>query len=114
MNMKRKTKNIIFIIYILSMIVLSAISILLIVKLDNKRRDEAYSNPPDKAWLEEDLEEIFLTTQVNVLEIVENSTGSIIVKVRIYDDGAYRIYHCLYEVKRHELSYYVWELIRYV
>lgn len=114
MNMKRKTKNIIFIIYILSMIVLSAISILLIVKLDNKRRDEAYSNPPGEGWLEEDLEEIFLTTQVNVLEIETHSDGHLIVKVCIYDEDAYRIYRCLYEVKRYQLAYYTWEFVRYV
>ena len=103
-----------YVIFILSLIVLIGISILLIVKLDIKRRDEAYSNPPDKVWLEEDLEEIFLTTHVNVIEIVDNGRGSLIVKARIYDDGAYRIYHCLYEVKRYQLAYYTWELIRYV
>lgn len=103
-----------YVIFILSLIALIGISIFWIVMLDIKRRDEAYLNPPDKVWLEEDLEEIFLTTQVNVLEIVENRAGSIIVKARIYDEGAYRIYHCLYEVKRYQLSYYTWELIRYV
>ena len=103
-----------YVIFILSLIAFIGISIFLMVMLDIKRRDEAYLNPPDKVWLEEDLEEIFLTTQVNVIEIVDNGRGSLIVKVRIYDDGAYHIYRCLYEVKRYQLSYYTWELIRYV
>lgn len=109
--MKRRLKNVIF---ILSLIVLVAICIFLIVILDIKRYDEACSNPPSEVWIEEDLEMVFLTTQVHVLEIDDQSDGVLIVKVRIYDEGAYRIYRCLYEVKRYMLSYYAWEFVRYV
>ena len=109
--MRLRRKNVIF---IFSVIALAIICIFLIVMLDTKRYDEACSNPPSKVWIEEDLEIVFLTTQVNVLEIDNRSDGVLIVKVRIYDDGAYRIYRCLYEVKRYRLSYYAWKLVRYV
>lgn len=109
--MRYRTKNVIF---IFLGIVLVIICLFLIVRLDRKRYDEACSNPPSEVWIEEDLEMVFLTTQVHVLEIDDQSDGVLIVKVRIYDEGAYRIYRCLYEVKRYRLSYYTWELVRYV
>lgn len=109
--MRLRCKNVIFIFLV---IVLVVICLFLIVRLDRKRYDEACSNPPSKVWIEEDLEIVFLTTQVNVLEIENHSDGVLIVKVRIYNEGAYRIYRCLYEVKRYRLSYYTWEFVRYV
>ena len=109
--MRLRRKNVIF---IFSVIALVVICLFLIVRLDRKRYDEVCSNPPSKIWIEEDLEMVFLTTQVHVLEIDDQSDGVLIVKVRIYDEGAYRIYHCLYEVKRYRLSYYTWEFVRYV
>lgn len=83
-------------------------------KIENKRYDEACSNPPSKIWIEEDLEIVFLTTQVNVLEMDDQGNGLLIVKVRIYDEGAYRIYRCLYKVERRYVADFFWKFERYV
>lgn len=112
--MRWRLKNVIFILLLIVLVAIFIFLIVMLVKLDIKRYDEACSNPPSEVWIEEDLEMVFLTTQVNVLEIENQSDGVLIVKVRIYDEGAYRTYRCLYEVKRYELAYYTWELVRYV
>lgn len=109
--MSKRCKDII-IVCLLAILIM--VCIFFIVKIDIKRYDETCANPPGKFWIEEDLEMVFLTTQVNVLEIDNQSDGVLIVKVRIYYEGAYRIYRCLYEVKRYRLSYYAWEFVRYV
>jgi len=98
----------------LSLIAFAIACIFLIVKLDIKKYDEACSNPPHEFWIEEDLEMVFLTTQVNVLEIDNNGDGLLIVKVRLYDEGAYRTYRCLYKVKRRWIGDFAWEFERYV
>lgn len=110
---ERTSKNL-FLIVILFLTILSATVVCFIVQLDKKRYDEACSNPPSKIWIEEDLEMVFLTTQVNVLEMDDQGDGLLIVKVRIYDEGAYRIYRCLYKVERRYIVDFVWKLERYV
>lgn len=109
--MKQRLKDIIL---ILSLIIFIAISLVLIIILDSERYDKACSSTPSKIWIEEDLEMVFLTTQVHVLEIENEGDGVLIVKVRIYDEDEYRTYRCLYEIKRYRLSYYAWEFVRYV
>ena len=110
-QMSKKCKNRII---TLSLIAFAIICIFLIVKLDIKRYEESCSNPPGEFWIEEDLEIIFLTTQLNVLEIDNQGDGLLIVKVRIYDEGAYRIYRCLYKVERRWIGDFVWKMERYV
>lgn len=86
---------------------------LLLIKLDIERYDTACSNPPHRFWIEEDLEVVFLTTQVNILEIDNGGDGFLVVKVRIYNEGAYRTYRCLYKVKRRWIADFVWKFERY-
>lgn len=108
--MSKKCKNRII---TLSLIAFAIICIFFIVKIDIKRYDETCANPPGKFWIEEDLEMVFLTTQVNVLEIDNNGDGLLIVKVRLYDEGAYRTYRCLYKVERRFIADFVWEFERH-
>lgn len=109
--MKQRLKNIIL---ILSLLIFIAICLSLIIILDRERYDKACLSIPSKIWIEEDLEMVFLTTQVHVLEIENEGDGVLIVKVRICDEDEYRTYRCLYKVKRYELAYYTWEFVRYV
>ena len=105
---------------ILLLMVYIMIFISLIDIYDRRKYDEACSNPPGEMWIEEDLEAVFLTTQLTVLEIDDSGDGSLVVTVCIYDEyydeyeeKAYHVYRCLYEVKKH-VGYYSWEFIRYV
>lgn len=109
--MSKKQKNRIINLLLIALVI---VGIFLIVKLDIKRYDETCSNPPGEFWIEEDLEIVFLTTQVNVFEIDNHGDGLLIVKVRLYDEGAYRTYRCLYKVERKWIGDFVWEFERYV
>ena len=110
---ERTSKNL-FLIVILFLTILSVTVVCFIVQLDKKRYDKICSNPPSEFWIEEDLEMVFLTTQVNVLETDDLGDGLLIVKVRIYDEGAYRIYRCLYKVERRYVADFFWKFERYV
>ena len=101
-------------IIVLSLIALAIVCIFLIVKLDITRYDETCSNTPGEFWIEEDLEMVFLTTEVYVLEVDNLGDGLLIVKVRLYDEGVYRTYRCLYKVKRRWIGDFVWGFERYV
>lgn len=97
--------------------IVTIVCIFSIVKIDSKRYDETCCKTPSKIWIEEDLEIVFLTTQVNVIEVDNQGDGLLIVKVRLYDEydeEAYRTYRCLYKVKRRWIGYFVWEFERYV
>lgn len=96
------------------LVILTIVCIFFVVKIDIKRYDKTCCNPPSKIWIEEDLEIVFLTTQVNVVEIDNQGDGLLIVKVRLYDEEEYRTYRCLYKVKRRWIGYFVWEFERYV
>ena len=99
------------------LIILTIVCLFFVVKLDIKRYDETCCKTPSKIWIEEDLEIVFLTTQVNVLEIDNQGDGLLIVEVLLYDEydeESYRTYHCLYKVKRRWIGYFVWEFERYV
>lgn len=109
--MSKRCKDII-IVCLLAILIM--VCIFFIVKIDIKRYDETCANPPGKFWIEEDLEMVFLTTQVNVLEIDNHGDGLLIVKVRLYDEGAYRTYRCLYKVERKWIGDFIWEFERYV
>ena len=100
-------------IIVLSLIAFAMVCVFLISKLDIKRYGETCSNPPSEFWIEEDLEMVFLTTQVNVLEM-DDYDGDLIVKIRLYDEGAYRTYRCLYKVKRIWIGVFEWKFERYV
>lgn len=95
-----------------SLIAMAIVCLCLLVGLDLVRYDKICSNPPNKLWLEEDLEMVFLTTQVNVLETDNLGDGNLIVKIRVYDEGAYHIYRCLYKVKRIWIGVFEWEFER--
>jgi hypothetical protein len=94
--------------------ILIIVGIFFIVKIDIKRYDETCCNTPGEFWIEEDLEMVFLTTQVNVIEIDDLGDGLLIVKVLVYDEESYCTYRCLYKVKRKWIGVFVWEFERYV
>lgn len=111
-NKKIKTK--VFLIIILLEIIALIGAIFWLVRFDNKEYKKICSTPPHSFWLEEDLEIIFLTTQVNVLDIDNHGDGNMILKISVYHEGGYRIYHCLYVVERIWIATFKWKFERYV
>lgn len=109
--MNKKFKNGIM---TLSLIAILTVFLFLIIIFDNKKYDETCSNPPNEFWIEEELEMVFLTTDIYVLDIDNLGDGLLVVKVEIYDEGAERIYRCLYKVKRRWIGDFIWEMDRYV
>lgn len=91
-----------------------AFFVVLLIKTDRKRYDEVCNHIPTQNWLEEDLEDVFLTKLVDVSDIEPNGKGSIVVKARANYDNNYYDYVCLFEVNG-KLGYsYQWKLKRYM
>lgn len=100
---------------VFSVFILIMACVFFIVKVDIKRYAETCANPPSEFWIEEDLEMVFLTTQLYVMDIDNQGDGLLIVKVKLYDEGTYHTYRCLYKVKRKRpCGNFVWEFERYV
>ena len=95
------------------LVVLAIASIIIIAYVDKETYGETCSSPPSEFWIQEDLEFIFLTTELSVLEM-DDYDGDLIVKICIYEEGAYRIYRCLYQVKRIWIGAFEWKFERYV
>lgn len=91
-----------------------AFFVVLVIKIDRKRYDEVCNSIPTQNWLEEDLEDVFLTKLVDVSDIELNGKGCIVVKARANYDNNYHDYICVFEVNG-KLGYsYQWKLERYI
>lgn len=71
-------------------------------------RNKTIDNLPSKSWIEEDLEEYFLSTDVYVLDEPEQCGTEFIVLC--YTEGNY--YRALYRVKQGYLYQFYWEFVR--
>ena len=71
-------------------------------------RNKTIDNLPSKNWIEEDLEEYFLSTDVYVLDEPEQDCAEFIVLC--YAEGNY--YRVLYRVKQSYLYCFYWEFVR--
>lgn len=71
-------------------------------------RNMTIDNLPSKNWIEEDLEEYFLSTDVYVLDEPEQCYAEF--TVLCYAEGNY--YKALYRVKQGYLYQFYWEFVR--
>lgn len=78
-----------------------------IVKVVDNRNKTIY-NLPSPNWIEEDLEEYFLSRDVYVLDEAEQCGAEFIVLC--YAEGNY--YRALYRVKQGYLYQFYWEFVR--
>ena len=101
------------ILYLLLIAILT-VFLFLIIKFDIKKYDETCSNPPNEFWIEEDLEMVFLTTELYVIDIDNQGDGLLFVKVKLYEEEEEYTYRCLYKVKRRWIGDFIWEMDRYV
>ena len=98
----------------LSLIAILMVFLFLIIIFDIKKYDETYSNPPDEFWIEEDLEMVFLTTELYVIDIDNLGDGRLVVKVKLYDEEGETIHRCLYKIERRWIGDFIWEMDRYI
>lgn len=94
----------IFKLIVLVTVAVCAIGIAKVVDNRNKTID----NLPSKNWIEEDLEEYFLSTDVYVLDEAEQCGAEF--TVLCYAEGNY--YRALYRVKQGYLYQFYWEFVR--
>lgn len=115
--MKEKTDKkflIIEICCIILILIAFAFFVVFVIKTKRKRYDEACNNIPSQNWLEEDLEDVFLTKLVDVSDIELNGKGCIIVKARANYDNNYCDYICVFKVNGKLSESPQWELKRYI
>lgn len=115
--MKTKTKEtpdwgIILAIYI--GVVVLVILVTFWVKKSISNYNECIDNIPSETWFEEELEETFLTTDVDVLDIDDTGDGQIIVLIKIGIDDQEQYYRCLYTLKSFDSLNWHWELVRWI
>lgn len=85
------------------------------VKKSKSNYNECIDNVPSVRWFEEMLEEVFLSLNVEVLDIDEEEPGCVVVEVSVEEpNGWSRYYRCLYKVKSYDSFNWHWELVRYV
>lgn len=85
------------------------------VKKSISNYNDCIDNVPSAFWFEEDLEEVFLTTSVYVLDIDYEEAGLAVVEIYVEEPNGWgRYYRCLYKVKTYDLLNWHWELVRYV
>lgn len=84
------------------------------VKKSISNYNECIDNIPSEIWFEEELEETFLTTDVEVLDIDDTGDGMIIVLIKIGIDDQEQYYRCLYTLKSFDLLNWHWKLVRYI
>lgn len=90
------------------------ISVLLIftgvvINLTNREYNKMYKSPPSVGYIEEDLEEVFMTRDVTVYE-VDNSKDVIYYSVTA--NGL--IYKVEYKLSRSKFIYWEWRYIRHI
>ena len=91
-----------------------ALLVSIIAVVDTKIYNITCAKIPHEFVIEEDLEEYFLNTNVNIEEIEEFDKGELCVLVSIYDNGIVSRCRCLIKVKRVWLFSFKWELERVV
>lgn len=107
--MKKRAKMIGVIITVIFVILLIAFGILRVVKICNKNYNDALNNPPSKILVEEQLEFVFLTTQVEVLEIDDD--GDVVIYTVKANGYKYKV---LYQLcSTNYVGYYAWRYIRH-
>jgi hypothetical protein len=108
-------KNFLISVICCSILILITVAFLVfVIKTDRGKYDEVCNNIPTQVWLEEDLENVFLTKLVDVSDIELNGKGCIVVKARANYDNNYYDYICVFEVNG-KLGYsYQWKLKRYI
>ena len=108
MSEKKEMHDVVYLgICVFLFLVAVAVCAILIVKVvDN--RNKAIDNLPSQNWIEEDLEEFFLSTDVYVLGEPEQRGAEF--TVLCYADGNY--YKVLYRVKQRYLYQFYWEFVR--
>lgn len=84
------------------------------VKKSISNYNECIDNIPSKIWFEEELEETFLTTDVDVLDIDDTGDGMITVLIKIGIDDQEQYYRCLYTLKSFDSLNWHWELVRWI
>lgn len=85
------------------------------VKKSKSNYNDCIDNIPSAFWFEEMLEEVFLTINVEVLDIDEEESGCVVVEVSVEEpNGWSRYYRCLYKVRSYDSLNWHWELVRYV
>ena len=108
-------KNFLISVICCSILILITVAFLVfVIKTDRGKYDEVCNSIPTQNWLEEDLEDVFLTKLVDVSDIELNGKGCIVVKARANYDNNYHDYICVFEVNG-KLGYsYQWKLERYI
>lgn len=84
------------------------------IKKSIENYNECIDNIPSEIWLEEDLEETFLTTDVYVLDIDDMGDGMIVVLIKIWIHDQEQYYRCLYKLKSFDSFNWHWKLVKYV
>lgn len=77
--------------------------------LDRAKYNECIDNPPDTSWVEEDLEDVFMTNGVIVYD-EDNETDRIYYKVEANGLN----YKVLYNIKHPNIGYYYWGYTRHI
>lgn len=90
----------------LVLIAVAVCAILIAKVVDN--RNKTIDNLPSQNWIEEDLEEYFLSTDVYVFDEPEQHYAEF--TVLCYAEGNY--YRALYRVKQGYLYHFYWEFVR--
>jgi hypothetical protein len=89
--------------------ILIAFMISIIVKICKKTYNDKLNNPPSRFFVEEDLEIVFLTTQVEVVEIDEE--GEIVVYTVKANGYKYKV---LYQLcSTNYIGHYTWRYVRH-
>lgn len=84
------------------------------VKKSKSNYNDCINNFPS-FWIDEELEDVFLTNGVYVLDIDDDGEGFVIVEINVSEpNGGDRYYRCLYKVKSHDSFNWHWELVRYI
>ena len=90
-------------------IVLIVFMISIIVKICKKTYNDKLNNPPSRFFVEEDLEIVFLTTQVEVVEIDEE--GEIVVYTVKANGYKYKVLYQLFSTNY--IGHYTWRYVRH-
>ena len=107
--MKNKKYCLILVLSVWSLVIVSIGSIVGISIIDKNHYNSAIDNPPTVNWFEEDLEKVFLSTDVYVYEDYEHEKENIYLTVR-----ANGFYYKTHYYLKHSFTSWYWEYDRHI
>lgn len=110
--MSEKTQDKIYQIVGICILVLVGVLLIatcIVIPLTNREYNKMYKSPPSVGYIEEDLEEVFMTRDVTVYE-VDNSKDVIYYSVTANGFN----YKVEYQLRRSKFIYWEWRYIRHI